>query len=140
MMTYTVTLDESNRVVSLSALDAPKAGDIVIEGPLPDPPEHGEAETAVLCVKDGRFVWRIEPCEPPTAPGPGTAEAPAPTREEQEAKRQAAYRERVDPLTAEIARLRDMAPADPRIAEAEAERATAVAAVVAEYPYPNESV
>lgn len=137
-MQYTVTLDETNRVVSLSAIDAPKAGDIVMEGPLPDPPEHGEAETAALYVKDGRFVYRIEPCEPPPAPDPGTAEDPAPTREAVREARQAAYRERVDPLTAEISRLRDMAPSDPRIAEAEAEREVAVASIVAEYPYPSE--
>ena len=138
MRRYAIETDAQGRVTYLSALDAPKAGQITIEGPIPEMPDPGPGEAAVLCVEDGRFVYRLEPCEPPTVPGPDPEPPSGPTHAEVEQARQAAYRERVDPLTAEIARLRDMAPGDPRIAEAEAEREVAVAEIVAANPYPEE--
>ena len=58
--------------------------------------------------------------------------------EEIEAARAAAYRERVDPITCEIQRLRDMGGSAEEIAEADARRAEAVAAIKAQYPYPEE--
>lgn len=73
--------------------------------------------------------------EPYIAP---VVEPPAQTREEIEAARASAYRERVDPITCEIARLRDMGGSADEIAEAEARRAEAVAAIKAQYPYPEE--
>lgn len=104
----------------------------------PEEPAYREGYTATLYrAADGTLAWREEAVEP--APEPEPEPEPAPTKEEQKAARRAAYRERVDPLTAEISRLRDMAPDDPRIAEAEAEREAAVAAVVAENPYPEEA-
>lgn len=86
---------------------------------------------------DGTLAWREEAVEPVAEPEPEAPTAEE-AREAVRQARQAAYRERVDPLTAEITRLRDMAPDDPRIAEAEAEREAAVAEVVAEHPYPEE--
>lgn len=137
--TYAIETDAQGRVTYLSALDAPKAGQITIEGPIPEMPDPGPGEVSVLCVEDGRFVWRTEAAETPEpAPAP-EPEKRTPTHAEVEQARQAAYRERVDPLTAEISRLRDMAPDDPRIAEAEAEREAAVAAIVAANPYPEEA-
>lgn len=53
------------------------------------------------------------------------------------AQRKQAYIERVDPITAEISRLRDMGGTPDEIAEAMARRAEAVAAIKAEYPYPE---
>ena len=105
----------------------------------PEEPAYREGYTATLYrAADGTLAWREEAIEPVAEPEP---EAPTPeeAREAVREARQAAYRERVDPLTAEIARLRDMAPDDPRIAEAEAEREAAVAEVVAAHPYPEEA-
>lgn len=59
------------------------------------------------------------------------------THEEIEQARAAAYRERVDPLTCEIQRMRDMGGSASEIAEAEARRAAAVAAIKAQWPYPE---
>ena len=72
--------------------------------------------------------------EPYIAP---MAEPPAPTREEIEQARAAAYRATVDPITCEIQRLRDMGGTAEEIAEAEARRAEAVAAIKAQWPYPE---
>ncbi len=80
------------------------------------------------------------PHDDPALPAPD-AEAPsAPTREEIEAARAAAYRATVDPLTCEIQRLRDMCGSAEEIAEAEARRAEAVAAIKAQWPYPEDEV
>lgn len=138
MRRYAIETDAQGRVTYLSALDAPKAGQQTIEGDIPEMPDPGPGEAAVLCVEDGRFVWRTEAAETPEPPAPAPEEH-TPTHAEVEQARQAAYRETVDPLTAEISRLRDMAPDDPRIAEAEAEREAAVARIVAENPYPEEA-
>ena len=75
------------------------------------------------------------PHDEPQAPAP--KEPPAPTHEEIETARAAAYRATVDPITCEIARLRDMAGSAKEISEAEARRAEAVAAVKAQWPYPE---
>ena len=74
--------------------------------------------------------------EPYIAPAP--KEPAAHTREEIEDARAAAYRATVDPITCEIARLRDMGGTDDEIAEAEARRAEAVAAIKAQWPYSEE--
>lgn len=72
--------------------------------------------------------------EPYIAP---VVEPKAPTREEIEAARAADYRATVDPITCEIQRLRDMGGTDEEIAEAEARREAAVAAIKAQWPYPE---
>ena len=51
--------------------------------------------------------------------------------------REALYKLHVDPITCEIARLRDMGGSAEEIAEAEARRAEAVAAIKAQWPYPE---
>ena len=59
-----------------------------------------------------------------------------PTREDVGAMRQEAYRLRVDPITCEISRLRDMGGTDAEIAEAMELREREVARIKAEMPYP----
>ena len=59
-----------------------------------------------------------------------------PSRDEVEAMRQEAYRLRVDPITCEISRLRDMGGTEDEIAEAMARREAEVARIKAEMPYP----
>ena len=57
--------------------------------------------------------------------------------DEAEQSRAAAYRATVDPITCEIQRLRDMGGSAAEIAEAEARREAAVAAIKAQWPYPE---
>ena len=134
-----ILIDESGRVTAMDFREArPTDEDWVDAGAAKEPPmpEVGERQMVELywTAEDG-FRWELSDLPPPPEiPGPTPEEAREAVRE----ARQAAYRERVDPLTAEIARLRDMAPDDPRIAEAEAEREAAVAEVVAAHPYPAE--
>ena len=137
--------DSSGLVFALSRVGvAPGRGGSLIEvEALPPMPEAipAEKKLPMLYVRGGELVWEmvVDPNAPdPDAPRePPPEPEPEPTREEVRAERAAAYRAEVDPLTAEIARLRDMAPDDPRIAEAEAEREAAVARVVAAHPYPE---
>lgn len=64
---------------------------------------------------------------------------PAPTKEDQKAKRSAIYLIEVDPITAHIQRLRDEAEADEdKIASLIAERAEKVKEIKAKYPYPED--
>lgn len=58
-------------------------------------------------------------------------------REEARASRAEAYAATVDPITCEIARLRDMGGTADEIAEAEARREAAVSAIKAQFPYPE---
>lgn len=141
-MSWTVRYDKTTGEIDLlSAIDPPEADDLVAET-LPEMPAPDILGKRIpeLRVVDGALAWVM--VHHPEAPGPDDPapepEERTPTHAEVEQARQAAYRERVDPLTAEISRLRDMAPEDPRIAEAEAEREAAVARVVAENPYPEE--
>ena len=71
--------------------------------------------------------------EPYVAP---IAEPQPPSREDVEAMRQEAYRLRVDPITCEISRLRDMGGTEDEIAEAMERREQEVARIKAEMPYP----
>lgn len=101
---------------------------------LPEEPMRRDGFGNELVVKDGALQWvsfKLEEQQEPEPP-------PAPTHEEIEQARAAAYRATVDPITCEIARLRDMGGTDEEIAEAEARRAEAVAAVKSQYPYPEE--
>lgn len=66
-------------------------------------------------------------------------DVPAPTQEEQEAKRAQAYLLEVDPITAHIQRERDEAePDEEKIAELLQERADKVEEIKNRYPYPEE--
>ncbi len=65
---------------------------------------------------------------------------PAPTKEEQEAARAAAYLREVDPITCHIARLEAEEQTEEVAAEIsalKAERAAKVAAIKEQYPYPE---
>ena len=98
----------------------------------------GACVRRLVVTSTGALALEDEPPREEPAHAP-EAEAPAaPTHEEIEAARAAAYRATVDPLTCEIARLRDMGGTAEEIAEAEARRAEAVAAIKAQYPYPEE--
>lgn len=133
-----ILTDETGRVTAQDFREAaPKGAGWADAGEAETPPapDVGERQTAELYwTADGGFRWKVSDLPPP----PELPEPGAKSREEVRAARQEAYRETVDPLTAEISRLRDMAPDDPRIAEAEAEREAAVAAVIAANPYPEE--
>ena len=131
----------NNEVVRV-ALEESATGD----GWTPIPEELiAEAGDIGACVRrlvvtsTGALALDDEPThDEPPAPAP-EAEAPsAPTHEEIEAARAAAYRATVDPITCEIARLRDMGGSAAEIAEAEARREAAVAAIKAQWPYPGE--
>lgn len=63
-----------------------------------------------------------------------------PTQAEISQMRASAYRATVDPITCEIQRLRDMGGSAEEIAEAEARREAAVAAIKAQHPYPEDEV
>ena len=135
-----IQADDTGRIVAIDYTTAEsKEGWTALEA-LPSMPQEalGRGWRYELFLRGGEAVWETVYEEPPPLHEP---EAPTPeeAREAVREARQAAYRERVDPLTAEIARLRDMEPADPRIAEAEAEREAAVAEVVAANPYPEEN-
>lgn len=60
-----------------------------------------------------------------------------PTAEEITALRKAAYVQRVDPITCEIERLKEMDGTFEEIEEARNRRAEVVAAIKSEYPYPE---
>lgn len=125
---------ETGLVLMVSALDAPRAGDLTVEA-LPDEPPAERGVIHELRVVDDALIWARVAVEESPEPEP---EAPsAPTREEIEQSRAAAYRATVDPITCEIARLRDMGGSAEDIAEAEARREAAVAAVKAQWPYPE---
>lgn len=65
------------------------------------------------------------------------SDIPAPTKEEQEAKRAQAYLVEVDPITAHIQRERDEAePDEEKIAELIQERNQKVQEIKEKYPYP----
>ena len=104
----------------------------------PKPPE-AEDMVARMVWKDGTIDWELLPVQAQPEPVPAEPpEPPVPTHEEIEAARAAAYLQSVDPITCEIARLRDMGGTADEIAEAEARREAAVAAIKAQWPYPEE--
>lgn len=73
-----------------------------------------------------------EPYTPPVIP------PHEPTAEEITELRKAAYTTRVDPITCEIERLKEMGGTPEEIEEARYRRSEEVAAIKAEYPYPEE--
>ena len=133
----TVEAMEDGRVVRIDyAAKALRPGAVEVpEVPeMPDVPQ-GKRPELRLDAEGQRLYWAL--VDAPDEPAP-EAEAPtAPTHEEVEAARAAAYRATVDPITCEIQRLRDMGGTADEIAEAEARREAAVAAVKSQYPYPE---
>lgn len=135
----TVEAMEDGRVVRIDyAAQALRPGAIEVpEVPeMPDVPQ-GKRPELRLDAEGQRLYWAL--VDAPEEPAPAPEEEPsAPTHEEVEAARASAYLATVDPITCEIARLRDMGGSTEEIAEAEARRAEAVAAIKAQYPYPEE--
>lgn len=71
------------------------------------------------------------------------SEIPAPTEEEQSKKREQAYKDEVDGITAHIQRLRDKEQTEEVVAEIAAlvaERDEKVAAIKERYPYPTDPI
>ena len=71
------------------------------------------------------------------------SEIPAPTHEEQAKKREAAYKDEVDGITAHISRLRDLEQTEEIVAEIEqliAERDAKVEEIIQRYPYPTDPI
>ena len=125
MPNYCIKLD-GDTVVQMREDSRAEPGEIVFSGDLPNIPEHMHVchlafdGNALRWVEDSETVFN------------------APTHEEVEAARAAAYRATVDPITCEIQRLRDMGGSAAEITESEARREAAVAAIKAQWPYPEE--
>ena len=115
-----ILLREDGSVVSVATIQG--KGYTAYDGTLPPRPSvaEGEPEPRLMLV-DGALVWQV-----------------GKTRAEVEAERKIAYRDRVDPITSEISRLRDMGGTDAEIAEAMARRASEVARIKRELPYPED--
>ena len=134
----TITPNADGRVMRIGYADKalPKGAIEVKE--IPQEPTLAEGKACEL-VWDGKaLAWRIFDAPPMPEPEPihEPEEPQPPTRDEVEAMRQEAYRLRVDPITCEISRLRDMNGTDAEIAEAMERREAEVARIKAEMPYP----
>ena len=115
-----ILLRDDGSVVSVATIQG--KGYTPYNGTLPPRPSVAEGEPEPrLTLVDGALVWQV-----------------GKSRAEVEALRARAYRDRVDPITSEISRLRDMGGTEDEIAEAMARRATEVARIKREFPYPND--
>ena len=133
----TVEAMEDGRVVRIDyAAQALRPGAVEVPE-VPEMPEvpQGKRPEMRLDAEGQRLYWDF--VDAPDEPAHAPEEPPAPTHEEVEQARAAAYRATVDPITCEIARLRDMGGTADEIAEAEARREAAVAAIKAQHPYPE---
>ena len=126
-----VRIDYEAQALRPGAVEVPEVPEI------PEVPQ-GKRPEMRLDAEGQRLYWAL--VDAPEEPAPAPEVPPAPTREEVEQARAQAYRERVDPITCEIQRLRDMGGSAEEIAEAEARRAEAVAAIKAQWPYPQTKV
>ncbi len=90
---------------------------LAVDGALPPRPD---ADDARLVLVDGVLSWQT-----------------GPTRSDVEAQRAAAYRDRVDPIMSEISRRMYMGGDEEKLLVAQARLRAAVAAIEAEYPYPE---
>ena len=126
-----VRIDYAAQSLRPGAVEVPEVPD------MPDVP-HGKRPELRLDAEGQRLYWAL--VDAPDEPAPEPEAPTAPTHEEIEQARAAAYRERVDPITCEISRLRDMGGTADEISQAEARRAEAVAAIKAQWPYPEEEV
>lgn len=100
---------------------------------IPPEPIVWQYEDAVMILQDGKIAYRID-----QLPEPEPEEPHIPTAEEITALRKAAYTTRVDPITCEIERLKEMGGTEDEIEAARQRRAEEVAAIKSEYPYPEE--
>ena len=136
----TITSNADGRVMRIGYRDETLPKGAIEVDAIPQEPMLAEGKACEL-IWDGKALsWRVYdvelPTEPPTEPTEPTEPQP-PTRDEVEAMRQEAYRNRVDPITCEISRLRDMGGTEAEIAEAMERRANEVARIKDEYPYPE---
>lgn len=95
---------------------------------------------AIACNQNG---WYIEKTGDHKYEIKAIPEPPAPTKDEQIHARENAYREKVDPITAHISRLRDAEQTEEiaaQIAELIAERDARVQEIKARYPYPTDPI
>lgn len=123
-----VRIDYAAKTLRPGAVEVPEVPD------MPEVPQ-GKRPELRLDAEGQRLYWAL--VDAPDEPAPAPDEPAAPTRAEIEQARAAAYRANVDPITCEIARLRDMGGSADEIAEAEARREAAVAAIKAQLPYPE---
>lgn len=105
---------------------------------IPSAPDFGEGNAAHLYYLDGELTWKPVPiaCEENGIVidwGAGKEEVSA----QISAARAAEYVKRVDPITSEIERLKEMDGTPEEIDAARNRRAEEVAAIKAEYPYPE---
>lgn len=135
-MRYAIRANNEGLVTYISSLNAPREGDLTVDA-LPEKPADERGYMHKLRVVDGALVWVRVAIDEPAEQAPAPPAPSAPTHEEIEATRAAAYRATVDPITCEIQRLRDMGGSAAEIAEAEVRRAEAVAAIKAQWPYPE---
>lgn len=139
-MRYAIRANNDGIVTYISSLNEPREGDLTVDA-LPEKPADERGYMHELRVVDGALVWARVAIEEPAEQEPAEPPEPtSPTHEEIEAARAAAYRATVDPITCEIQRLRDMCGSAQEIAEAEARREAEVAAIKAQYPYPEDEV
>ncbi len=92
--------------------------------------DEGYLVTSAGYALDGDAIvrkWRLEP-------------KPVSTDKEISTLRASAYRDRVDPITCEISRLRDMGGTEEEIAEAMARRDAEVARIKEELPYSEDAI
>lgn len=131
----TITVAEDGRVTRIGYQDKvlPK-GAIAVDA-IPAESETDETQVAVLYYTNGALEWRIEAAPP--MPEPEPEEPHKPTAEEITEMRKAAYVQRVDPITCEIERLKEMDGTPEEIEDARYRRAEEVSAIKAEYPYPE---
>jgi hypothetical protein len=96
----------------------------IAEDIMPIAMEGCEVQSAGYAVEDGQIVHKWV-----------QVAKPVPTDEAISALRAQAYRDRVDPITCEVQRLRDMGGTHDEIVDAMARRDAEVAKIKAEYPY-----
>lgn len=111
-----ILADKDGKVQSVASIQGEDY--IAYKGTLPPRPTTEDDTEPRLMLVDGQLVWQV-----------------GKSREEISALRAQAYRDRVDPITCEISRLRDMDGAFEDIADAMARRDDEVAKIKAELPY-----
>lgn len=130
----TITPNKDGLVVRIGYRDETLAEGAIEVSSIPDIPETANDEAADLYWIDGNLIWKVTAVPPPE---PEPEEPHIPTAEEITEMRKSAYISRVDPITCEIERLKEMGGTPEEIEAARYRRAEEVAAIKAEYPYPE---
>lgn len=118
-MIYARVADDGVVIATTTNKSSNLDGWVEVDGTLPPRPIAEDDTEPRLMLVDGQLVWQT-----------------GKTRAEVEAERARAYRDRVDPITSEISRLRDMGGTEDEIAEAMERREAEVARIKEEMPYP----